>query len=95
MAKTIFKGTPWYIHAAMIVSIALFVVGFIVPPQGEIDGSVLTGIGELLGGATLINFVCNIPVYLEAGMKAKISHGQTSVTVAGDKVNDSELDEEN
>ena len=52
-------------------------------------------IGELLGGVTLITFVLNIPVYLEAGVKAKISHGQTTITVTADEVKDSELDSEN
>jgi len=31
-------------------------------------------------------FVVNIPVYLEAGVKAKISHGATSISVAADEV---------
>lgn len=92
MAKALIKGTPWYIHAAMIASIILVVVGFLLPPQGEVDGSVLTAIGELMGGATLMNFVLNIPTYLETGVKAKISHGQTTITVAADEVKDNELD---
>lgn len=35
------------------VSIILIVVGFILPPRGVIDGSVLTAAGELLGFAVL------------------------------------------
>lgn len=92
MAKIIFKGTPWYIHVAMIVSIALIIGSFFVPPYAVIDSSVLAAIGELLGGATLMNFVVNIPIYLEAGVKAKISHGNTTIAVAADEVEDSELD---
>lgn len=92
MAKIIFKGTPWYIHVAMIVSIALIIGSFFVPPYAVIDSSVLAAIGELLGGATLMNFVVNIPTYLEAGVKAKISHGNTTIAVAADEVEDSELD---
>ena len=93
MAKDILKGTPWYIHATFIVAMLLCIVGFLLPPQGEIDGSVLTAVGEMLGGASLLTFVANIPNYLEAGVKAKISHGNTTVTVAADEVKDNELDE--
>ena len=86
MAKILLKGTPWYIHIAFLVAIGLGIAGFCVPPHGEISGSVLTYIAELLGGTTLIEFVVNIPNYLEAGVKAKISHGQTSISVAADEV---------
>jgi len=86
MAKDIIKGTPWYMHAAMLVSIILYVVSCFIPPYAVIDSSVLAASGELLGGATLMNFVLNIPKYLEAGIKAKISHGQTTIAVAVDEV---------
>lgn len=95
MAKIVLKGTPWYIHASMIVSFLLVIASFFIPPYAAIDSSVIAVIGELLGGVTLITFVLNIPVYLEAGVKAKISHGQTTITVAADEVKDNELDSEN
>lgn len=91
MAKDIIKGTPWYIHATFLVALGLVIAGFCVPPMGEVSGSVLTAIGEILGGGALLTFVVNIPVYLEAGIKAKISHGATTVTVAADEVNDEDL----
>lgn len=93
MAKLIIKGTPWYMHLAMLASIFLVIASFFVPPMAVIDSSVLAATGELLGGATLMNFVANIPTYLDAGIKAKISHGNTAITVAADEVKDSELDE--
>ena len=86
MAKALFKGTPWYVHLAFLVSIGLGIAGFCVPPHGEISGSVLTFIGEMMGGVTLVEFVVHIPVYLEAGVKAKISHGSTTIAVAADEV---------
>lgn len=86
MAKTILRGTPWYVHIAFLVAMGLIIAGFCVPPRGVIDGSVLTAVGELLGGVTLVEFVLNIPKYLEAGVKAKISHGQTAVEIAADEV---------
>ena len=82
--KTIFKGTPWYIHASMIVSILLVCVSFCIPPYAVIDSSVIAVIGELLGGATLITFVLNIPNYIEAGVKAKITRGNTTIEVSAD-----------
>ena len=78
-------------HVSFLVAMALLVAGFCVPPHGEISGSVLTGIGELMGGVTLVEFVINIPKYLESGVKAKISHGNTSLSVAADEVKDEEL----
>ena len=88
MAKDITKGTPWYMHAAMITSMVLIIASFFIPPYAIVDSSVLAATGELLGGATLMNFVMNIPKYLEAGVKAKISHGATSISVAADEVKD-------
>lgn len=86
MAKILFKGTPWYVHLSFIVSLGLAIAGFCVPPHGVIDPSVLKVISEILGGTTLLTFVVNVPVYLEAGVKAKISHGQTTVAIAADEV---------
>lgn len=85
-AKLAAKGAPWYMHASMIASIVLIVVSFFIPPYAVVDSSVLAATGELMGGATLMNFVANVPAYLEAGVKAKISHGATSISVAADEV---------
>ena len=86
MAKTLFNGTPWYIHVAMITSIVLVVVSFFIPPYAVVDSSVLAATGELMGGVTLMEFVLNIPKYLEAGIKAKVTHGNTTIAVAADEV---------
>ena len=50
------KGLQWHAVAfavCLAVSIGLIVGGFSVPPKGVIDGSVLTGVGELFGFAAL------------------------------------------
>jgi len=86
MAKVLFKGTPLYVHLSFIVSLGLAIAGFCLPPHGVIDPSVLKVIAEILGGTTLLTFVVNIPVYLDAGVKAKISHGSTTVAIAADEV---------
>ena len=59
------------------ISIALLIAGFIVPPQGVIDGSVLEGVGLLFLFASLRT----IDKAIDKGVGAKIEHGDVSVTV--------------
>ena len=61
----------------LAVSIGLIVGGFSVPPKGVIDGSVLTGVGELFGFAAL----AQIRSLVARGKGVKIQHGTTSVSV--------------
>lgn len=60
----------------LLVSVALSIGGFLVPPLGVIDGSVLTCIGELLGFATL----STLPMLLKKD-SFEISHGNTHLKV--------------
>lgn len=60
----------------LLTSIVLCVVGFILPPQGVIDPSVLTAVGELLGFAT----IGQLPLLLKKH-SFEISHGDTKLTV--------------
>ena len=48
-----YKADKIVFFICLIVSLGLFVGGFFVPPMGEIDGSILKAVGELLGFATL------------------------------------------
>lgn len=59
------------------ISIALIVASWFVPPMGVIDGSILAGVGELFGFASLW------AVYkaIDKGTPATISHGDTTVTI--------------
>ena len=57
------------------VSVGMVVGGFLVPPMGVIDGSVLTASGELLLFPTLLYAFRA----LELGYKVKFSKGDTSV----------------
>jgi hypothetical protein len=59
------------------VSVGLIVGGFIVPPMGVIDGSVLTAVGELLLFPTLLYGYRAV----ELGMKVKFQKGETTVSV--------------
>lgn len=61
----------------LVVSILLIVGGFICPPIGSIDGSVLTAVGLLL----MFSFVEKLPEAIAAGKSVKISKGDTSLEV--------------
>lgn len=66
-----------FIWLDLIVSIGLFVAGFIVPPTGIIDPSVLTA-GGILSLSMLFGL---LPTILDSKRKAKISHGNTSIEI--------------
>lgn len=67
------------------VSVLLIVAGFLVPPTGVLDPSVLTAVGELFGFATLyVVMRC-----VEKGIDAKIKKGNTELTI-GDLNNEPE-----
>ena len=84
MAK-ILKAVDWYVHAAMLVSIGLFIAAFIVPPTGQIDPSVLAAGGEMTGAAAILTFLAKLPEYIETGATARITKGNTSIEVGGKK----------
>lgn len=69
--------------ACLISSLILLVVGFIVPPTGVIDGSVLTAVGELFGFATL----ATIPKVIH-GRSVELTHGNTSLSLGDDDDNE-------
>lgn len=60
-----------------LAAISLFVAGFLVPPMGIIDGSVLKAGGILLGFGSM----AQVPLLARRGADVKIQHGQTSLTV--------------
>lgn len=60
----------------LVTSITMMVAGFCLPPEGVIDGSVLTAVGELFGYAALFQ----LPRLIN-GHRVELSHGNTSITV--------------
>lgn len=70
-------NTPFWV--CLSVSIALIVAGFCVPPTGQIDGTVLTAVGELFGFAALYT----LWIAILKGTNAKVRHGKTSLSVGG------------
>jgi hypothetical protein len=61
----------------LVLSIALIVAGFCVPPTGKIDGSVLTAVGLLLAFATLYE----AHLAIANGVDARFRHGKSELTV--------------
>jgi len=63
-----------------VISVLLIIAGFLLPPMGIIDGSVLTAVGEIL--------LFPVVVYgfraIELGLEVKIQKGDTSVEIHKD-----------
>jgi hypothetical protein len=66
------------------ISVALLIVGFLLPPMGIIDGSVLTAVGELL--------LFPVVIYgfraIELGLEVKIQKGYTTLEIHKDDDDD-------
>lgn len=83
MEKEKEKKRPLHKHyvaafwVTLAIAIGLIVGGFFCPPQGEVDGSILTSVGELFLWPALA-FGAKA---LEDGKIAKISKGSTTISV--------------
>ena len=64
----------------LTTSIVLAVVGFLCPPQGVIDGSVLLACSIFLGFASL----AEVRSLVDDGKSAKFTHGDTSIEISDD-----------
>ena len=73
MAKELRKGIPFWV--CLISTIALLVGGFIVPPTGVVDGSVLTSVAVLFGFATL----AQIPVIIQVAGYVRMTKGDMTI----------------
>lgn len=60
-----------------IAALALICAGFLFPPPGQIDNSVLVGAGEINGTIALGAVIKAI----DRGVDAKFQHNNTSVTI--------------
>ena len=61
-----------------LVAIGLVIAGFLVPPLGVIDGSVLTAVGEIVFLVTIF-FVCDC---VTKGKIAKIKKGDLEASIS-------------
>lgn len=76
------KSTAFWI--CLIASVALFIGGFLVPPMGVIDGSVLKACGMLLGFGVL----AQAPNLIESLERAKFTKGDMTIELTADKDHD-------
>lgn len=70
-----------FFHFFSIAALILIVAGFIVPPTGYIDNSVLIAVGEL-NGTLAIGAVIKA---IDKGRSASIKHNNTEVIINGDE----------
>ena len=70
----------WCFGICFFISALLIIVGFVLPPQGKIDGSVLTAVGELVIFPTLaFGFRA-----LMTGMELHINKGDLHIELSKD-----------
>ena len=68
-------------YLTLAISLLLIIGGFLLPPMGIIDGSVLTAVGELL----MFGVLAQVPMLIDAaknGKSVKISKGDFSAEVS-------------
>lgn len=71
------------------VAVVLIVAGFVVPPTGVIDPSVLTAVGELFAFAAL----AQLPEVLRRGHGMSLRKGDTTIDLRPGKTEDTSDDE--
>lgn len=78
--KTFLLQNKYLIFAILmaLVAVVLVVVGFILPPTGQVDGSVLTAVGELIF-IIMIFFVWDC---VTKGKIAKIKKGDLEASIS-------------
>ena len=67
-------------YLTLAISLLLIIGGFLLPPMGIIDGSVLTAVGELL----MFGVLTQVPMLIDAaknGKSVKISKGDFTAEV--------------
>ena len=67
-------------YLTLAISLLLIIGGFLLPPMGIIDGSVLTAVGELL----MFGVLAQMPALIDAaknGKSVKISNGDFTAEV--------------
>lgn len=74
------RCAPFVFWVCLVTAVALIITGFIVPPTGVIDGSVITAVGELFAFAAL----GELPEVIRTAKSAKITAGNKTIEITGD-----------
>lgn len=69
------NGFFWFFS---IIGVIMMIAGFILPPMGQIDNSVLVGVGEI-DGIIALGAVLKA---IDKGTDVSMSHNNTSITVS-------------
>lgn len=80
--SAVYNNRPFWLLT--IAAIVLIFLGFVVPPMGIIDASVLTAVGELMGFGALWTILHSI----EKGIDAKLTHNNTTLEIINDSKDD-------
>ena len=78
--QRIWRHDVW-LRILTLASIALLVWGFVLPPPGVIDGSVIAAVGELAGFAAL----WQLAKAIDKGVDAALRKGDTEITITSDQ----------
>ena len=65
----------------LVVTLVLMLLGFYLPPMGEISPSVLQAVGWLFSFAALAKFCETANAAVKAGYDAKVQHGDTKIEI--------------
>jgi hypothetical protein len=83
MLKKATLGNLWF-KVLSGFAMVLIVAGFVVPPLGIIDGSVLTAVGEIFAFAA-VNTALKA---MDQGFSARVQHKKTTLSLDKSKGND-------
>lgn len=74
----------------LITAAGLIVAGFLIPPYGVVDGSVLSAVGELFAFAAL----GQLPEVIRTAKSAKITAGNKTIEIEGSESGKAHADPE-
>ena len=76
-------------HILTGIAIALIIISFVLPPTGEIDPSVLKGVGEIFGFLSLYTVL----IAIEKGTGASFKKGDIELEIQEDHEHKEEAEE--
>jgi hypothetical protein len=74
--ECVFHNLPFHILSG--IAILLLIVSFLLPPQGQIDPSVLQAVAEIFAFSALYTVV----IAIDKGATAKIKHKETELEIS-------------
>lgn len=76
---------------AFLTSVTLIIIGFVLPPRGIIDGSVLIAVGLMLGFYVVDSLPILIKTIQETKTAIHLSHGDTEIEIRSNNNNNGEI----